>query len=92
MSLSERGIPARPVPRIVLGAVCLIGLAIFAGAWGYFVLTFGWVVGGALGWWPATLMGAGAALLLALGITPRPVSNRRALDVETRKSAEAREI
>jgi hypothetical protein len=57
--------------RFVLVSVSLIGLSVFAGAWGYFIVTFGWVIGGTLGLWPATLMGAGSALLLALGFTAR---------------------
>lgn len=59
------------MPRFVLVSVSLIGLAVFAGAWGYFIVSFGWVIGGTLGLWPATLMGAGSALLLALGFTAR---------------------
>lgn len=57
------------LPPMALALVGTVGLAIFAGAWGYFVVSFGWLIGGALGWWPATLMGGGAALLLAMTLT-----------------------
>jgi hypothetical protein len=82
--------PPVPVSRIVLVVVSLVGLSVFAGAWGYFIVTFGWVLGGTLGLWPATLMGAGSALLLALGFTAR----RRAAPVraEPQPTPEAREI
>lgn len=78
-----------PVSRIVLVGVSLIGLSVFAGAWGYFIVSFGWVIGGALGLWPATLMGAGSALLLALAFTAR----RQGAPIHLKQTgAEAREI
>lgn len=79
-----------PVSRVLLVVVGLIGLSVFAGAWGYFIVTFGWVIGGTLGLWPATLMGAGSALLLALAFTAR----RQAAPVRLQDlpTTEAREI
>lgn len=74
----------------MLSVVCLIGLSVFAGAWGYFIVTFGWVLGGTLGLWPATLMGAGSALLLALAFTARRQAAPVRLQEQT--AAEGREI
>ena len=68
----------------------MIGLSVFAGAWGYFIVTFGWVIGGTLGLWPATLMGAGSALLLALGFTAR--RQGAPVRLQDQPAAEAREI
>lgn len=79
------------VSRLAVVAVSLIGLSIFAGAWGYFIVTFGWMIGGTLGLWPATLMGAGSALLLALGLTYRRRA-AAAVHVERKVPAEGREI
>jgi hypothetical protein len=69
MSRTNRQAGSPHLPPLALAVVGLVGLAIFAGAWGYFVVSFGWLVGGALGWWPATLMGGGAALLVAIALT-----------------------
>lgn len=76
--------------RFVLVSVSLIGLAVFAGAWGYFIVTFGWVIGGTLGLWPATLMGAGSALLLALGFTAR--RQAAPIRLQDQPATDAREI
>jgi hypothetical protein len=84
--------PPVPVSRILLVVVSLVGLSVFAGAWGYFIVTFGWIIGGTLGLWPATLMGAGSALLLALGVTARRRSQPARAQAEPSAVPEAREI
>ncbi len=95
MSRTKRRLVEPRLPPLALAIVGTVGLAIFAGAWGYFVVSFGWLVGGALGWWPATLMGGGAALLLSMAMTllrGEPLVRVESDAMSAASHSEAREI